>query len=67
MTPTKEKTMFTVGQTVKFAEPMDESESTCRMKIIELRGDRALVSDDMHTDWNITPTSVYLLSELEAA
>lgn len=55
------------GDKVKFAQPMDESESTCVMTVIELRGDRVLVSDDIHTDWTIVPTSVYLMSELVPA
>lgn len=57
-------TTFTVGQKVKFAEPMDESEEEIIMTVLELRGDRVLVSDDSLADWDVQPTSVYSSFEL---
>lgn len=50
---------------VKFKEPLDEEEETARMKVIEMRDDRVLVTDLRFENWGIPPTDVYSVSELE--
>ena len=53
-----------VGDRVRFATPTSPEELGERFEILELRDDRALVRV-IHSGMKITPTFVYLLSDLE--
>lgn len=50
---------------VKFKEPANEEEEKSLMVVIEMRGNRVLVSDLRFSDWRIHPTDVYSKSDLE--
>ena len=50
---------------VKFKEPANEEEENSLMVVLEMRGNRVLVSDLRFSDWNIPPTDVYSESDLE--
>lgn len=50
---------------VKFKEPLNEEEKESLMVVIEMRDDRALVADLRFSDWNIPPTDVYSVNDLE--
>ncbi len=60
--------MLTVNQTVKFRNIVDVGDRDVRMVVLELRGDRVLVGFTFpdFSQWTIPPTSVYLVSDLEA-
>lgn len=49
---------------VKFKEPSDE-EKDALMVVLEMRGDRVLVSDLRFAEWAVPPTDVYAVNELE--
>jgi hypothetical protein len=49
---------------VKFKEPVSDEEKEALMVVIEMRGDRALVSDLRFSNWSVPPTDVYAVSEL---
>ena len=49
---------------VKFKEPSDE-EKDALMVVLEMRGDRVLVSDLRFAEWAIPPTNVYAVADLE--
>lgn len=51
---------------VKFKEPSPE-EIGSLMVVLEMRGDRALVSDLRFAEWGIPPTDVYSVNDLEVA
>lgn len=51
---------------VKFKEPSDE-EKDALMVVLEMRGDRVLVSDLRFAEWAVPPTDVYAASDLEVA
>lgn len=56
-----------VGSQVKFSKP-ESNEVNDRFVVVEMRGDRVLVSDNSgHRDWSIVPTFVYLVSDLVVA
>jgi hypothetical protein len=50
---------------VKFREPMEEGEENLRMVVLEMRGDRVLVTDLSMVNFPIPPTMVYAVSDLE--
>jgi len=50
---------------VKFKQPIDEEEKVALMVVIEMRDDRVLVSDLRFSNWDIPPTSVYPVNDLE--
>jgi hypothetical protein len=50
---------------VKFKEPINEDEKEALMVVLEMRGDRALVSDLRFSDWSVSPTDVYPVTDLE--
>jgi hypothetical protein len=50
---------------VKFKEPLNEDEKSALMVVIEMRDDRVLVGDLRFSDWDIPPTSVYSVNDLE--
>ena len=50
---------------VKFKEPMNEDERVALMVILEMRGERVLVSDLRFSNWGIPPTNVYSVRDLE--
>jgi hypothetical protein len=50
---------------VKFKEPINEDERAALMVVIEMRDDRVLVSDLRFSNWDIPPTDVYSVNELE--
>ena len=49
---------------VKFSKPSDE-EKDALMVVLEMRGERVLVSDLRFAKWAIPPTDVYAVSDLE--
>jgi len=51
------------GDTVKFKEIKERGDELARFVVIEMRGERVLVSDKLSTA-SIVPTCVYLVSEL---
>lgn len=50
---------------VKFREPISGDEKTALMVVIEMRGERVLVSDLRFTNWGVPPTTAYLVKDLE--
>ena len=50
---------------VKFKEPISEEERDALMVIMEMRDDRALVADLRFSGWDIPPTDVYSVNDLE--
>lgn len=50
---------------VKFKEPVDEDEKVALMVVMEMRDDRVLVSDLRFSTWDVPPTSVYPVNDLE--
>lgn len=54
------------GDAVKFSEIKDQGDELARFEVVEMRGERVLVSDKLSTA-AIVPTFVYLVSELEIA
>lgn len=50
---------------VKFKNPMDEDEKSSVMVVLEMRGDRALVSDLRFSEWAVPPTDVYSIDDPE--
>jgi hypothetical protein len=50
---------------VKFKEPVNDEERDALMVIIEMRGDRALVADLRFSNWDLPPTDVYSVNDLE--
>ncbi len=66
----REYNPMTQGDIVKFKTPVNESESTSHMLIIEDRDTRMLVVDLDFIDnpkWVLTPKSVYATDDLELA
>lgn len=58
--------MLQVGQVVKFVSPLSADEQVERFRVVELRGDRTLVSPvEWPSRFGIVPTFVYLAHELE--
>lgn len=49
---------------VKFKEPIIDDEKKALMVVIEMRGDRVLVSDLRFSNWSIPPTDVFAVSDL---
>lgn len=56
---------LTVGQTVKFLNPLSDDERQERFTVIELRDDRVLV--EFICGMNIRPQFLYLTADLEPA
>ncbi|MGC2237987.1 MAG: hypothetical protein WA584_17640 [Pyrinomonadaceae bacterium] len=50
---------------VKFREPMNDDEKDALMVVIEMRDTRVLISDLRFSDWDIPPTNVYSVNDLE--
>jgi hypothetical protein len=50
---------------VKFKELANGEEKEALMVVLEMRGDRVLVSDLRFSGWGVPPTNVYPLSDLE--
>lgn len=50
---------------VKFRQPINEEEVKSLMVVIDIRENRVLVSDLRFSTWNLSPTNVYLMSDLE--
>lgn len=55
-------TSFKIGDTVKWAEPLCESESTERFTILEINGDRCLI--EFICCWAIRPTQIAIVHDL---
>lgn len=53
-----------VGDTVEFINP-EEDEVGVTYNVLELRGDRVLVNDNINTEMSPRPTYAYLLSDLK--
>ncbi len=51
----------------KFKVPADAEERDALMVVLEMRGDRVLVSDLRFSKWAVPPTDVYAVSDLELA
>lgn len=58
---------FAVGDTVRFREVVEAGDAEARMIVLELRGERVLVTDTRHAHWNIKPTAVYPAADLVKA
>lgn len=50
---------------VKFKNPIDRDEADSLMVVLEMRGERVLVSDLRFSEWAVPPSSVYALNDLE--
>ena len=55
------------GDKVKFTFPLDEREKESVMEVLELRGERVLVTDLRFEKERIKPTFVFLMSDLTEA
>ncbi len=53
------------GDKVRFVEALDEGDEDAVMTVVEMRGDRVLVTDDSLIEWTIQPTQSYFTEELE--
>lgn len=53
-----------VGDVVEFIEP-EEEEDGVTYNVLELRGDRVLVNDNINTEMEVRPTYVYLINDLK--
>jgi hypothetical protein len=50
---------------VKFKEPINEEEKDALMVVMEMRDDRVLVADLRFSNWDVPPTDVYSVNDLE--
>lgn len=64
-TPHAPATALRPGSKVRFALPVDDSERSAVMTVIEDRDDRVLVQDDRFADWSLPPQSVFAKADLE--